>query len=724
MKSTLDIIHKRSFKEQIKLSQKIKLKEFIVLKGDPRWADCLKEFWECNIFSFDIETFGKLEWHPLFFRTGFVRLIQVGLPSGRVMVCNLGGWQDNRKEIFEENKDFFDALRVKLPDYKTVTIGVNLKFDGVFMLAHYGIKIRQVRDLMLMSQVLWAGVAVLPSGGSGERSLFGHGLKHILKRLGLGEIDKTEQVSNWGWDLSNHQINYGATDAGPVIFSAYYKLRDLIKDAGLTYSAMSECSALPAFIDMEYYGFPVDLELLDDFIKQHSDRLDVVIQPFLDVFPDVNWNSDVQVLEALNDKYPKQKIPNTSAEALAKLDLPECNSLLKARTIQTTLTYLKNLRQVSFETDYMAVRGVYTQIAPEGTSRSSCRSSHHRKSGNTAAQLQNPKATSADKKFLPNPREVFRCPEGRKLIVIDCSAAHARIACVMTKAKVLIGSYNDGLDNHSLLGTDIANIALDYYNSLKKSKKHILPSLQDIFDVSPKDQRWTFDEFIKGKKAGVAEVLLIRAIAKIILYGSLNAAGVGRLTNELRNKGFEWVIEDVVKPMRQFFYDLYPEMPLFIKKNFKDANAKHETFDGFVDLNGNPIRETYGAYGYVTTMTGRRKYLVKEQKDVFGTMKEQVDYGKATASLWLMSEGDMMKDWMGQCIRLFDENPEWGARVCNVSHDELDFTVLEEYAEICAEKIYFLMKEIFEGWYKIIPFNDGDPKQWSDIIGNSWADLH
>lgn len=689
----------------------------------------MDEFKSCDLFGCDTETFGALDWHPLYFRTGKIRTIQIALPSKRVLIADLGGWEDNREARLFLYKEFLNILADKLACRKTRVVMANGKFDLTFFLYHFGFKGRQIRDVMLISQVLYGGVATLPAGGNSERALFGHSLKKICERLNI-EIDKGEQTSNWGWALSNRQLNYAGKDA-LVLLPIFQKLQALVKADGVVFSAMAECSAIPAFVEMEVHGFPVDVALLKDYIKLHKDHLVEVLKPFTESFPGVSWTSGDEVAAALLQKYPnirlpsgkKSEKPSTASEVLAPLNLPEANALLIARTVQTTLTYLESLLDVSFPGPkrIMAARGIFRSIAPEATGRSACSTSVSRTSGKIGAQLQNPKAGSAHPGHLPHPRDVFRAPEGYQLILYDAAASHARIATKMAKARILTQAYTEGLDNHSMLAADIAGVAVRYFYKLVSDNKLVHPQLQTLVNAMGR-KPWSMAEIIEYKKSSPVATAL-RDIAKVLFYGSLNGAGVGRLTSELHGKGFAWVVPDVVQEMRQFFYDLHPEIPTFIKKNFAEANSRNSEFRDFYDLNGNNIFDTYGTYGYVTALTGRRKYLVKEEKDAFGKRVCQVDYGKATAAVWLMTEADAMKHWLGQGIYLFDENPIWDAHVVNMAHDEGAFIAKTQYALTASEQIYRRMEESFSRWLYPIPFDDGDV-DYSKAVGQSWSELH
>src|SRR5512143_510746 len=81
------------------LDPDVELDDYVVLIGDPRWQSCVDELrtakWICIDTEFASHR-GPWARREIDYWKSFVRLIQVGLPSGRAMVFELGGLLDNR----------------------------------------------------------------------------------------------------------------------------------------------------------------------------------------------------------------------------------------------------------------------------------------------------------------------------------------------------------------------------------------------------------------------------------------------------------------------------------------------------------------------------------------------------------------------------------------------------------------------------------------------------
>lgn len=517
----MKVIKQLTWTDYIKKTNDVALDNRIVLWGDSRWDATVEQFKNSKIFGIDVETYGPNEYSGLYFREAYIRLISISLSENLCLVLDLGGWQDNREERLERYKFILSILKDKLEDYHCIKLGVNLKFDIVMILASFGFKTRQVRDLMITSQVVWAGVGVekAKTGESrSERCKISHGMKGIAGRLGLGDlVDKEEQTSDWGWELTNSQINYSGQDS-LILFPMYERIRPLVVSLGVVYSVMAENSCVPVFAEMEYYGCPVDLALTKEYKNTYIAAQQEALQPFLSTFPEVNWLSNDQVLEAFNDKWPELNLSSVGAEVLANLNLPEAEALILARSMNTSINYLDGVLRKAFksnEDELMSVRTFYRQIAPSGSGRSSCNGKLTRSSdSDVGVQLQNPPA-KPPLACLPNVLDIFRVPEGYGFGVFDLSAAHARIAAQLSQDKMLLDIYNQDFDGHSILASDISKFALEEYVSLTENQRFIPVSLQNLIEEQGFNY-WTPDDIKTRKKIGYAKKL--RDLAKTGIY--------------------------------------------------------------------------------------------------------------------------------------------------------------------------------------------------------------
>ena len=383
----------------------------IIAPEKKEFAYFLSKFSRCKSFAFDLETFGDGEKGGLNPWLGKVRLIQIGLGEN-VFVLDLGGTKDDRNAIYQSLEDagFWGVLKEKLFDPKTMVVGQNLKFDALFMKIQYELDIRGFRDTMLASQLLWAGIKQIR-----------HSLGAICQRVLNIELDKTEQTSDWGGELSSSQIEYAIADV-QIMGQLLPALEERLEKAGLTKQFLIECNALPTFVEMEYHGMAIDGKLLEEAIGEYEQAAVKILEPFSTRFPGVKPTAQAKTLAPLFEEAFGLKLTSVSAKDLSKhYDIPEIRALSLWRSLKKSHDYLKGMKKYRFSG---RVRGCYRQIAPQGFGRSTCG-----KGSTGGVNLQNP---PNDSKLPPEIRELgltsvrrcFAVPKGRKLLVADLSQAN------------------------------------------------------------------------------------------------------------------------------------------------------------------------------------------------------------------------------------------------------------------------------------------------------------
>lgn len=706
------------------LAPHVALNPEVVLRTDPRFKSCIEELKTAPFFGLDTEYYGpwtsKKDINPYF---ATIRLIQVGLPSGRAIVCDFGGIADNRNLIIDQCSEFLRVLAEALYTRAQKVIGIALKGDYVALARNFGMSIRSVRDLMLISQIIWAGIGTRSQGkGKGKAKGLSHTLLAIAKRCGFN-ISKQEQASDWSGPLSNSQYNYAATD-GLLPIKLFQILGERVKREGLINSVMAECDALPAFAECELNGMPVDLADLNKAIELWTSAYHKVIAPWKETFPGTSCDSPIKVAVALSKaldlregdrlytlslpgKNGRRKIhPKVNDETLVKYDSENplnqgetvsprrkqictaVHALLEGRSIATQLKYLLNIKK-HFLNGY--VRSKYFQIAGgidlsgedkagKGMGRSS----------STKPNLQNsPGLQPAHKKMgLPAARKSFKPKPGRSLIVADLSQAHARIGTQASKDKLLIESYHKGLDVHCITASRLAK-QLGY--------------------------NWTPLDIAQWRKDATHEHYVmcnyLRTLSKPVFYGSLNLQGKYTLkkTGETSPEPVYMTLDEAAQGITAW-RELYAQLFQFQKETIKKANSYNWVFHVPTkeELKNKSIfvedLSEFGSYAMVRGLTGRRLYLLKEL-DTFG--RYTCKGTDAVSFIWMSTEADIIKRAMGLILEAFDANPQWDAKICNMAHDELDIECLKEHEKIVAETVQHIFDDCMRwGGLKDIPTGD------------------
>jgi hypothetical protein len=540
----------------------------------------------------------------------------------------------------------------------------------MFLKVKFGFEARNCQDVMLMSQLLYAGLPV------------SHSLKGIAERLSIN-VDKSQQTSEWGFPLNNNQLNYAASDV-KILFPIADNLHHQLMEAGLADSYNSEMLALPCFVQMEYYGMPVDYSLLLEVLVKYKQTTELILKPFTDVFPNINPDSSLQVIAAVKDKLGIL-LEGTAQEHLAPY---WDNSALKAlslwRTATTYVDYLMNMQKSYFDG---AVRGVYRQIAPKGFGRSTCGAD--KKANRDAVNLQNPPNMMPEelKQYnLPHVRSIFRS-SSEQLLISDLSSAHARIATDASKDKKLIEIYNSGADLHSVTASGLA---------------------------SQKGKPWDAAYIKKATKdptnSDHAECVLFRQVAKMVFYSSLNWVGWQTFqTNVQKDCNITLSQEDskiAIKAWQETYKDLFN----FQKLTHKKACASKHKFP-FCD----------GEYGEVRGHSNRRIFMPFRSSDFKPDSIPQIKNTDCVSFVWTSCEADIIKLAMGLFLLECDRHPEWDVKQRNIAHDELDVTCNPAYKIEVATSLQSHMRQAMSKIIKSIDPDDMSAKPESLLV-NSWVD--
>jgi DNA polymerase I-like protein with 3'-5' exonuclease and polymerase domains len=687
------------------------------------YKEVLTVFKNSNVIAFDIETFGAESWEALYAWKGKIRSFQIGIKSDTqtyVIIVDLGGWKDQTNKTTKERvaelcedpiyKETIDTLEQKLFDINVQVIGANLVFDGTYVRVHLGWIIRQIRDVVVLSRVLWGGVGSRKIDTKAVCDL-SHSFKAIASRVGIN-IEKGFGASNWGWTLSNAQVNYQAEDV-IYLFPVYERLKSLIIQAGCVYSAYVECQFVTTVIEMQYQGFPVDLELAEEFVTNNKLQVDKLVALWEECFPNISYSSNPQVLDCLNSKLThkimsvdKQVLNTLDTEGLSDKEIEAVEGLKKIRKLEVSIKYVQGILDYAFDggTGRVAVRTQFHQNAPAGTGRTSVTASIDKHP--IGVQLQNP---AKDIRYLfrhTNPDKV--------LFTYDASGSHMRIAAQYAadywsslgndpSEMLIVKIFRDDFDGHSVFGVDIAN---------------------RLFG-----KNWTEAQFMAKRKETdadgnpTADAVIAKFCrekgAKPGFYSCINGAGWNKNLSTFVANGFTCDVEDAKYITSRLEYH-HPGLLGFIKSRPEVINSIDILFP-FVDRNGNDMSSQ--KYSYVQALTGRRQYLRKYPKRKYdrdlkrfldneyevnnkGEIIYEVNYTNSIAAHWLLVESDVMKEVAARLQNEFHEHPEWGAVIFNMVHDEFNGECNVEYKEVVGKLIQTIFRECFSKWVKIIPVLD------------------
>src|SRR5712692_3051186 len=172
---------------------------------------------------------------------GRLRLVQLASPDG-VCIVDVNCFAD----VDMKQSEALAPLRQLLAAPRPIKIAHNAKFDAKFIKHNFGVVIGGLFDTLLASQLVSAGDIE-------ER----HGLNAIAARYLNEEVDKTERLSNWEFELSEAQLQYAARDAA-VLIPLREKLIERIRSLDLIQCAQLEFECVMPVVDLELAGFYMD----------------------------------------------------------------------------------------------------------------------------------------------------------------------------------------------------------------------------------------------------------------------------------------------------------------------------------------------------------------------------------------------------------------------------------------------------------------------------------
>ena len=193
-------------------------------------------------------------------------------------------------------------LRDLLAADTPVKIAHNAKFDAKWVRHHLGAEMGGLYDTFLASQLIAAG--------DQDRR---HSLADVAQFFTGTELDKTQQVSDWGAaELSQLQIEYAARDAA-VMVPLREKMDERLALDGLADVARLEFECVMPIAEMELTGFYLDeprwreqLEKVKIAQAKAADELQELLsagvaQASLFGRPEINLDSQAQVTDALRN---------------------------------------------------------------------------------------------------------------------------------------------------------------------------------------------------------------------------------------------------------------------------------------------------------------------------------------------------------------------------------------------------------------------------------------
>lgn len=319
-----------------------------------------------------------------------------------------------------QKQDIYNVLRHFTENSNNITVMHNAAFDVGMMRYQYGLEFEVLYDTMLMAKLIYAGDFRLPAKLSAVVHNF----------LGV-QIDKGEQLSDWSRELTKEQIEYSALDAWILLPLAKVLNKNLIR-FGLLETALIECEAINAVVDLKLNGLLLDVNKWTELVKikeKEFKELEHNLMQFAGV-DRINFNSPKQVMAMFenNGVY----VQSTGVDKLKEYaHIPLVAEFMKYRKVKKQLDSfgLSILKFVNRTTG--RIHSTFWQMGA--------------KSGRLSA-------SDINTMQLPKTKEVRSCfvaREGYKMLTLDYSQFELRITAEASGEPMFINAYNNNIDLHT-----------------------------------------------------------------------------------------------------------------------------------------------------------------------------------------------------------------------------------------------------------------------------------
>ncbi|MEW6736175.1 MAG: DNA polymerase [Acidobacteriota bacterium] len=373
-----------------------------------------------------------------------IRLIQLGTAEQAFII-----------DLFR-TPAFAAALKPLLTAARPSKVFHNAKFDLKMISHHLGFEVNSIFDTMLASQLISCG-----------REEDNHSLLSAAARFLNIEIDKSQQLSNWGSELTESQLRYAAYDA--IVVLALQQAEQIrLRELGLVETAELEFAAVAPIAAMELTGMLLDaarwrthLEVIEQKHKELAVQLQQALEPGclqMNLFGEarINLDSPAQVLDALQRMgIPILGTRSVQLQALAR-EYPIIELLLEYRSLQKALSsygegMLKFIHPVTGR-----IHADFRQIGTP-TGRLACHEPNLQQIPHTADY-----------------RSCFLAAPGKQLIIADYSQIELRILADWSCDSVLIEALRSGADLHRVTASQMFGVPLnDITNEHRAAAKQL-----------------------------------------------------------------------------------------------------------------------------------------------------------------------------------------------------------------------------------------------------------
>jgi ribonuclease D len=701
-----------------------------------------------DVLTIDTETFDEDEpngWKALVGWLGKLRLLQIYSPQlEKTLIIDFGGRGQNAQDNIRIGIGAY--LQEKLAK-KTLKFQ-NALFDLLFLDYQLGLTLYtcQIKDSMLMSKSLWAGIGMLA-----------HSLEAISTRLALGTPDKSLQKSDFGVSLVPAQFNYGADD----VLITHRCVEELEKRLNRVGENHAFAALLNEYVHcchmIRKHGAPINLTTLAE-VESATQKYYLEKEALWLEESGLSATASSQAIVKWLDEQGI-RVFNAQAGTLKELALtfPKMQSLLDAKAAFKRLGYIQGLRRSEeYRGDSCVTPGIQVQ-ARQCMGRTSQGDLVRGK--NVGVNLQNPSREKKEYPMLPDIRQVVCAPATHKLIGIDLSSSHLRFAVHYSGAKLALATMQPGEDIHlanAAYITKACESADSVFYKVLCSYKQLLRikaiGLDHSEEPSEAMLKWAAQQLAATQYSSVEELLnnlfkttkYYRNISKTAIYLAINLGGAKRLQTSLKSVGIIVEIE-TCKTILAALWEAIPEVREYVKRKQKEANTsacvlkpeeltllvpEDVDWDDLTEEEAKEARKKPVEFGKLICASGFSRYVPKyHQLGFYGNTYVSTSISDISATEWMSAEGIMMMRSQSRFLQeyiiannyhLTDETGYAKVWLVNTAHDEIIICARDSHAETSYGILAAIMRE---EWHKMNPSVEGVESTLEKSTGKTWADI-
>ncbi|MGL5078336.1 MAG: hypothetical protein ACRDBG_21265, partial [Waterburya sp.] len=177
----------------------------------------------------------------------------------------------------------------------------------------------------------------------------------------------------------------------------------------------------------------------------------------------------------------------------------------------------------------------------------------------------------------------------------------------------------------------------------------------------------------------------LRDLSKAVRYSSFNLGGSARLQQTLQKASLSFTLDEC-----------------------KEANKHNITFP-----------DSPFTYGKTVNHIGSVLFMPKQVSQFSKDGKPEVKAADCCSHKWMAVESHIMKSAMIRIQKTFDKNPQWGALLVEMTHDEIGAECHPDYKLEVAKVVFHGMDDEMKRIVKSIPTTQDTADK---CIVTSWAD--